>query len=403
MNAAMTHAEEARGTVGAERGALDVLILGGGLAGSAAAIALARAGRRVALLEKTMQAHDKVCGEFLSAEAIEDLRALGVDPQALGAVAIDTVRLAGCVGVSEARLPFRALSLTRRVLDEAMLQRAAEAGALVLRGRTVESLLRGADGWCAGIAGPERAYTLAAANVVVATGKHDLRRLPRPAGRQNDLVAFKMYFRLAREQAAALEGCVELALFRGGYAGLQPVENGAANLCCVVRHSRLRALGGGWERLLAAMLHENAHLRERLKGAEALLARPLAVSSIPYGFMRREAMADGLWAVGDQAAVIPSFTGDGMSVALHSGRLAAQMFLGGESAMAYQRRLRAQVRRQVALATLLSQGLVAHPQRGMLELAARVWPGALRSVAAGTRIAAKHREGLAREGVCAAV
>jgi hypothetical protein len=92
-----------------------------------------------------------------------------------------------------------------------------------------------------------------------------------------------------------------------------------------------------------------------------------------------------------------------MSVALHSGRLAAQMFLAGESAMAYQQRLRAQVRRQVALATLLSQGMVAQPQRGMLELAARVWPGALCRVAAGTRIAAKHRAGLAREGVCAAV
>jgi flavin-dependent dehydrogenase len=392
----------AAGHVEASGTALDVLVLGGGVAGAGAAIELARAGRRVAVLEKTEQAHDKVCGDFLSAEAIADLGELGVDAAGLGAVAIQKVRLAGSFGVQEVRLPFRALSLTRRRLDEAMLRRAAEAGALVLRGHAVEALARRAEGWSVEVQGPSLRYELTAPQAVLATGKHDLRGLARPAGVQSDLVAFKMYFRLAREQAEELRGAVELGLFRDGYAGLQPVEDGAANLCCVIRKRRLRALGGGWDSVLAAMLRDNALLRRRLAGAEPLLGRPLAVSAIPYGFVRREAPGEGLWAVGDQAAVIPSFTGDGISLALHSGRLAAGMLCGGESAMEYQRRLHAQVKRQVSLATVVSRGLVTRPQRAVLESAAWMWPGALRAVAAGTRLAAKHRLSVGAESCCAA-
>lgn len=366
---------------------MDVMVVGGGPAGAAAAIELARGGRRVSLMEKTTQAHDKVCGEFLSAEAIEDLRALGVDLSE--AVRIDRVRLAGGVGVREMRLPFPALSLTRRALDEALLQRAAAAGVGVLCGASVEALTTCADGWSAEIGGGGNRDELRARQVVLATGKHDLRGLPRPAGRQSDLVAFKMYFRLSAVQTAELAGAVELTLFHGGYAGLQLVEGNAANLCCVVRKRRLRALRNGWEALLAEMTRSNRLLRERLTGSEPLLARPLAVSAIPYGFVRREACAGSMWAVGDQAAVIPSFTGDGMSIALHSGRLAAERMLAGEDAVRYQRLLHAQVRRQVRVATLLSRGLVSQPAQAVLECAARMWPGAIRAVAAGTRVRAE--------------
>jgi flavin-dependent dehydrogenase len=371
--------------------ALDALVIGGGLAGSAAAIELARAGKAVALVERSAHAHDKVCGEFLSGEAIADLHALGVDPVRLGAVPIDRVRLAGRWPLREAPLPFPALSLTRRVLDDALLHRAADAGALVLRERSAESLARTSTGWSAEVAGPTRRYTLAADHILLATGKHDLRGLPRPPGPQNDLVAFKMYFTLAADQVRELASAVELLLFADGYAGLQLVDPTTANLCCVVRKSRLRTLGGGWSAVLAAMEADNPHLQRRLAGAQPLLSRALALSGIPYGFVRREAIAETLWTVGDQAAVIPSFTGDGMALALHSGRLAAHMLLSGEPASSYQAALHEQTKRQVDLSTALSRGLLAQPQRTLLELAATVWPGMLRAIAAGTRLARRHR------------
>ena len=71
----------------------EIVVIGGGLAGAAAATHLARAGHDVLLLERTTGPHDKVCGEFLSYEAQEELEDLGVDLRALGAVPIGSVRV----------------------------------------------------------------------------------------------------------------------------------------------------------------------------------------------------------------------------------------------------------------------------------------------------------------------
>lgn len=369
---------------GADQVSVDVLIVGGGLAGSAAAILLARAGREVVLVERESRPQHKVCGEFLSQEALMYLRLLGVEVEAMGAVPIRSVRLAGREGVSEAMLPFAAMSLTRRRLDEELLRVAESAGATVLRGCRVNGVQRSGEGWSAVIDG---AQTVSGAAVFLATGKHDLHARARPKGKQPDLVAFKMYWRLLPQQAAALEGHVELVLYRGGYAGLQPVEEGAANLCCLVQRAELQRLGGRWESLLAAMQRDCALLRERLQDAVPLLEKPLAISAIPYGYVREA--SDGLWALGDQAAVIPSFTGDGMSIALHSGCLAAEMYLRGETAERFQEQLRGELSRQVALATRLSRGLVWQPSRSVFIAAVKMWPGVLGVVARRTRIAAR--------------
>jgi flavin-dependent dehydrogenase len=345
----------------------------------------------VLLLEREREPQHKVCGEFLSQEAVESLRALGVDPADFGAKTIHSVRLAGARGVTSAELPFTAMSMTRRQLDEALLQRAEQSGVNVCRGRRVVRVRCEGDVWSADVEQSGGAdSSIAAKTLFVATGKHDVMGLPRLAGTQRGMVGFKMYFRLRREQAEQLNGHVELLLFRGGLSGLQLVEDGSANLGCIVQQKRLRQLGGRWENLLEAMRRECSHLADRLAGAEALLERPLAIAPIPYGYVR-EAASDGLWALGDQAAVIPSFTGDGMAIALHSGRLAATMYLAGASAEAFQRRLRAELAGQVGLAVMIARGLVWEPTRGVMLAATHAWPGLLTLAGRKTRIAESVR------------
>ena len=170
------------------------------------------------------------------------------------------------------------------------------------RGVGVENLTKTDGAWTAEQSGRSQQR---ARNVFLATGKHDLRGWPRPQGKQADLVGFKLHWQLAAQEIEALHGSMDLFLFGGGYGGLCLVEGDVANLCLVVRRTRLRQVGG-WPQLLKALLAENRHIRQRLAGGRPLWERPLAISSIPYGHLAYP--PSGLWRLGDQAAVIPSFT-----------------------------------------------------------------------------------------------
>ena len=353
------------------------------MAGCAASIALARKGRHVTLIEREATPRHKVCGEFLSGEALEDLQLLGIDVASLGAVPIDSVRLAAARRAAEAPLPFPAASLTRKALDTALIGEAVAAGVRVERGRSVQTLRRTASGmWQATL---DDGATFEAVTAFLATGKHDLRGYARPKDPQR-WVAFKMYFRLAPAQAAELKCASELMLYPGGYGGIQPVEGGIANLCWVVQQRYLARVGYRWENLLAKMQQDCPHLAMRLAGAEPLLGKPISVTHIPYGYIRRTT-EDGLYCVGDQAAVIPSFTGDGISIALHTARCAVAAFLRAEPAPLFQAKLRSALRHQVRLAEVAADGLNNSLARAVLPFCLRVWPGVMRVTAKLTRVA----------------
>jgi flavin-dependent dehydrogenase len=290
------------------------------------------------------------------------------------------VRLSSGPRVVEAALPFPALSLSRAVLDEALLGRAEEAGCMVVRGAHVEALAAQNGHWRIDVRGSE---PWRAQHVFLANGKHDLRGWERKPGRHGDLVGFKMHWHLTEAQTAALREFIELFLFPGGYGGLSLVEGDAANFCFVVRRATLRAKGG-WTELLAAIQDENPLVAERLRGATALWERPLAVSAIPYGHLAGRPF--GLWCLGDQAAVIPSFTGDGMSIALHSGALAAQTFVAGKSAEQYHQELCAHLQRGMSLATGLSRAMVSRAGRLLAPVGLSLFPGAMSWIAQSTRI-----------------
>jgi menaquinone-9 beta-reductase len=353
------------------------LVIGGGPAGAMAAIRLAGAGLQVTLIEREREAHAKVCGEFLSAEAAEYLDEVGIDLRALGAVSIDHVRLCNGRLTAETALPFHAYSLSRKVLDEALLGHAVAKGCVVQRGVTAEGLGTDGDGWRVEIRGEEPLWARA---VFLATGKHDVRGWVRGRGQQADLIGFKQHWRLLPAQVKALRGVMELFLFRDGYGGLSLVEGDAANLCLVVRRRRLRA-SGGWDGFLEEIRRCNGLLEDRLMGAQAAWERPLAISPIPYGYFAAE--ESGVWRIGDQAAVIPSFTGDGMSIAMHSATMAAQMCIEGKGSAAFHRALRGQLRSGMRLATLVSRAMVTPLGRGV---AAWMMPRAIEWIATTTRI-----------------
>jgi flavin-dependent dehydrogenase len=365
-------------------GTVDHLVIGGGPAGSMAAILLARAGRSVTLLEKERGPHHKVCGEFLSREVVDYLHHAGISPRELGAATIRRLCLSAGHRWTQTPLPFCALSLSRQVLDAALLERAADHSCTVLRDCCVEHVAREGDQWRVSL---ENGPIWRAKTVFLATGKHDLRGFKRAGGTQNDLVGFKMHWRLAPDRADELRDSMEVFLFQGGYGGLSCVEGEMSNLCLVVQQRTLRAVGG-WDALFAGLVRENDRLRHYLAGSSAQWPRPLAISPIPYGYMA--AAMRGLWCVGDQAAVIPSFTGDGMSIALHSAALSVRMLLDGKSPEDYGRALSAQLAGNMRLATWLSRAMVTRAGRRLGVTALSAFPQSMRWIAASTRIPARY-------------
>lgn len=368
----------------------DIVIVGGGLAGAAAAALLAQAGRAPLLLERDAAPADKICGEFLSTEAQAHLAALGFDVARLGGAPITRIRLVSGTRSAEAALPFTAVGVSRRRLDAALLDHAEAAGAKVERGVSV----RGIDGTTLATSGG----AVKADAVLLASGKHEVRGIARDtAGCIDDLIGFKQYFRLDAAAQAALAGMIEVSLFDGGYAGLQLVEGGVANLCLLVTRARFAALGRNWEALFAALLDEPL-LARRLAGASPLLAKPLTISNVPYGFVHRARADDaaGLFRLGDQAGVIPSFSGDGMAIALHSARLAAQAVADGGSAAAYHAALRRDVGAQIGRATLLQRAGFSGVGQQLIVGAIGIAPALLAAIATLTRV---PRPALARAGL----
>lgn len=354
------------------------LIVGGGPAGAAAAIALARRGVRPLLVERHAEPHDALCGGFVSWRTLDRLDRLGLDRPALGGHAIRRVALFAGGRAAAAELPAPGLGLSRRRLDALLLGRAAAEGAGVERGVAV----RAAEGGSVRLAdGGE----IAADALFLATGKHELRGLVRPGGGGDPWMGLRFRFAGSRALASRLEGTIELHLFRGGYAGLLLQEDGTANLCVALRRSRLAGAGGDPAALIEALRGETGSLGERLDGAAPLASD--AVGRVPYGWRARDTR-HGLFRLGDQAAVIPSLAGEGIGIALASGESAATAFLarGPAAASGWQRGFARSTRRPLAVAGLLKRAS-ERPATARAGLALARVPGLVALLSRATRIA----------------
>jgi flavin-dependent dehydrogenase len=164
-------------------------------------------------------------------------------------------------------------------------------------------------------------------------------------------------------------------------------------LCVALGRGRFRAFGGTWPSLLDGLISGSPKLGEMLAGAKPLLPRPLAVAGIPYGFLHRQRPRAGpdlcdnrLFRLGDQGAVIPSLTGDGIAIALHSGSLAAKAWQEGDDSAVYHRRLERDVGGQMRLAGLLHRAAMVGPLQPVTIRGAGWFPGLLKQAARGTRL-----------------
>lgn len=310
----------------------DSIVIGGGLAGGIAALHLARAGQKVAIFEKEKLAHHKVCGEFLSPEGHSYLKDIGVDLFSMGAAPIDGFHLHGPKRTSQISLPNAAAGFCRKRLDEHLLHLAESSGAKLMMGSVVTAL-KDVDGLyeiktSTGI--------FRSKQVVVATGKKEFKAVPKRLGKDTGLVGFKMHLRLRAEALERLSRHCDLFVFKYGYAGLCEIDGDLANFCLLIRRDALKTVGTSWAEISSFIAKHNSAAKWYLKDSVAAFEKPVSVANVPYGFVLKNSVGRGVFCVGDQAAVIPSLTGDGMSIALMTGTRAAQAILAGQSAEEFQ-------------------------------------------------------------------
>jgi flavin-dependent dehydrogenase len=340
-----------------------------------AAIVLAQAGAAPLLIDRDEVVGDALCGGFLSWRSAARLRGVGVDPVALGASSVR--RLALIAGEREATtdLPSHGFGLSRRTLDSALRRRAVEAGARleIDRARAVRPGV---------VEGEDRDWPAEA--IFLATGKHDVRGEARPRAASDPALGLRLRLPAAGPLTSLLEGRIELHLFGGGYAGIVLQEDGSANVCLALRKSLLASAGGDPRRLLDRLAGEHPAFGNRMAFAPPAL--PIdSVGSVPYGWIARST-GEGLYRIGDQAAVIPSLAGEGMAIAMTSGEVAARAWLSGESADSFQRSFARRAMGPVRTAGLVWQ-IAEHPAGGrMLASLGKRVPALARAAMALTRI-----------------
>lgn len=311
----------------------DAIIIGGGPAGSSAAISLTQRGARVLVLEEKRMPRGKLCGEFITPECFESLERLGVMDRMLaaGAQKISRVSLVVASGKSVQTYISKmsddatwAMSLSRARFDQILFDRAREAGAVCLEGVAVKGCVFD-DGLVRGVEALSLSdgtkVSFKAPLIIDASGRNSrlmLGKRERIAGRRGSrLYALKGHFK-------GVEGIaeqIELYFFPEGYGGLSLVEDGLVNLCFIVGESALKSAGGDPSRVVERTLMKNILARQRLQGADVV---GKWYSAGPLKFGRRHLARDGVIAIGDASGMIDPFTGTGIQMALRTGEMVAE-------------------------------------------------------------------------------
>ena len=306
----------------------DVAIVGAGPAGSTLAALLAGRGISTILVDRDEFPRDKLCGEFLSYDALPLLDALGVTASldGSGCPTISHGRIVGRRGSWEFRLPRPARGVSRLLLDDLLLRRAELSGAIVRCGWTAVQLSPAAATESPSTIVIERDGIRLPidARVIVGAwgrwGRFDIQlRRSFVTDRTHRHFGFKRHYRA--KDATETDGFIDLYSYADGYLGVSPIEGDEINICGLVRASRLSGHQGGWPRFVEEIAGEEERLADLFDAY--IPAKGDFVASEPVIFRGKEPVADGIVLIGDASGIVDPLAGNGMAMAIQSALIAA--------------------------------------------------------------------------------
>ncbi len=310
----------------------DVIVIGGGLAGLTASIRLAQKGRKVLVVERKTYPFHRVCGEYVSNETLPYLRTLGFNPDAHGAAQLTRFQFTAPGGRSlESKLDLGGFGLSRYKLDFELFTLAEKQGVEFSLGTTVERIEQTEN---AQFSIFNSQFLMGTAPVVLGSfGKRT--RLDATLGRdflkkRSPYLGVKYHVRTGPSHGDFPPDLIALHNFRDGYCGISAIEDGRFCLCYLTTRENLRRHGNipDMER---EILWRNPHLRRIFTESEFLYEKPEVINEI--SFAPKTAVENGVLMVGDAAGLITPLCGNGMAMAIHGGKLAADLtddFLAGK-------------------------------------------------------------------------
>ncbi len=300
----------------------DAAIVGGGLAGLASALLLGKKGYRVALFEKEMYPFHKVCGEYISLESWNFLLSLGLPLQDWHLPQIKTLTISAPGGATLTQgLPLGGFGVSRHLLDNTMAELAKKQGIDIFSDTRVQDIQFDKNEFIV----TSNKTTISALVCCGAFGKRsnlDI-KWKRPFITQktntlNNFIGVKYHAVIPHpEQVIALHN------FLNGYCGISRIEDGKCCICYLTTADNLRNYGNSIERMEKELLSRNPLLAEIFSSASFLYRKPLTISQV--SFEKKSQVENHVLMLGDAAGLITPLCGNGMSMALHSSKIAADL------------------------------------------------------------------------------
>lgn len=295
------------------------IIIGGGLAGLISSVNLVRAGIPCTVIEKRSYPFHRVCGEYISNEALPFLTSLGLYPEEFDPPKISRLMLSSIRGQCEILpLDLGGFGISRYSFDHFVYRKAKDLGVEFVLNTEVESVQFEEDKFFL-----KTLAKIYEADVVVgAFGKRsklDLQLDRDFVHKRSPYVGIKYHARTAHP-----DDLIALHNFPGGYCGVCKVEDGKTNVCYLAHRDLLRRFRN-IPQFQENVLYQNPLLRAFFNDADFIFRNPETINEI--SFETKSPVEDHILMTGDSAGMITPLCGNGMAIAIHSAKLLSEQLI----------------------------------------------------------------------------